>query len=268
MVPSDFKIQSISESDNRIEVLYTCPIGQAAGVLKGMSQNQNSDYGYLDWKQSKATKTNNGYDTLSLIYSKTALDHDGANTNTADRKDYDTVFEPSIEYISKPLESAFKYRCIWNYDLYKAVKASEAMGATPAVPADVNDIKVTHAVGFPWMFSQTQPSPSKYKEGDSEDDKEELYNWVLVKQRTKPGQESYYYPRPIIREKIYFRSEKKATDNLASAGKIKAPKHTFGYVGEWLCMPDGIRKEGKYYVTVNVYKFADEWDKDLYNKET
>lgn len=264
MVPDNFHRQSISESDNRVEVLYKCPIGTASAVLETLSQNQSGDYGYLDWKQSKATKTNQGYDTLSLIFSKTDLDNDGANANPIDRKDYDTVFELDIEYISKPLESAEKYACIWNYDLYHARKASEFTSSSPVLPAGLDNIKVTHDLDFPFMFSQTQPSPSKYKASDAEDEKEELYNWVLVLQREKPGVESYYYPRPVIREKIYFRKEKKAIENLTIAGKLKAPKETFGYSGQWLAMPDGIRKEGKYYVTVNMYKYADEWDDDLY----
>ena len=253
MLPSNFHLQTVSESQDYIEKIYKAPNGEAVSVLQGMVQNQLIDDMYLNINSSKATTDNRDFDTLSLVLARYPLREDVGPIT--EKKDYDTVYELNIEYISKPLESAAKYRCYWNYDLYYAQE--ETKDDLPGFPVELGTYTRIDQAKFPWRFSQTAPSPETLK-GIK-------YNWVLKTQRTKPGQESYFYPAPTVQEKIYFKKESKAVANLQKAGKLEEPKVTFGYIGEWLAMPDGVRREGKYYVTVNMYKFANVWDKDLYN---
>lgn len=263
MIPTNFYEQNTNKSNGRIEKIYKTKKGEASPFLTSLSHNQVSDFGYLDLKSSRYSEFNSGYDTLSLVFSENELNDENNVSGLGIKKDYDTTYNLTLNYIEKPLESADKYLAQWNYDVYKAHKASlnieDFSGSTPA---DWNTAKLVSDISFPYRLSKSQPSQSKYKQAS--DAKEVLYTWILVATRTKKGQEVFPIEQPVIQEKIYFSKEKKAIQNLKKANTILTPKETFGYSGEWLCQPSGIQKEGKYFVTQNKFTFANSWDKDLY----
>lgn len=263
MIPDSFKLQSTSTANNRTEQIYKGPRGEARAVLLDLADGQVFDEGYLSKNLSYATSTNNEFDMLTLVMLKYP---EQDPTATVIRKDYDTEYELRVNYIEEPLEAHINYRAIWNNDLYVAVEASNNTKRTGESTVDdmMNMMSPTAlhlTYTFPYVFATDNPGAFLYRNTEGI---EVEHLWELEKSRIKPGQEYFLIPQPVVYERIYFKRKKKAEQNLTTAAKIKKPKETFSYSGEWLCQPDGVSNDGDYYVTNNTYLYAISWDKDMY----
>lgn len=293
MIPTSFKLQKVSTSRDTTEYLFKGPKGEAITALENLGDESLYGDGYIIKDRCKASSSNTDFDTLTVIASNQAPEiTTQLISGTGVQK---VTYTTSINYIQKPLESLKNYIPIWNHNLYWAM----ALGGAELDKIDAYDrlnkeladyerapsfAKTLEEVKFPFTFAKSEP-PNIRKKVEEFDKDIRTYIWYPTTSRTKPGKEYYVYPQPEVREELYFTSKKKAEANLRFAGYIKTPAETFGYnSGEWLCMPDGIRRDGKYYVTTNIYLYADRdarlkdgertnpdgspalfgWDRDLY----
>lgn len=163
--------------------------------------------------------------------------------------------------IEKAIETHKNYKVCWSRDLYYAVPATAANPNIPALPAWYTDNKTPATGDIYWSADKNHPSDVVI--GGLP------HRFVLAAVRTKMGIEVYQVNAPIVTEYKYFKSISSAKKNLKIANKLLAPDETFDYPKSakcWLVNPDGISQEGDYYVTRNVYQYADEWDGDIYDE--
>ena len=162
--------------------------------------------------------------------------------------------------LEKALETHVNYLTKWNYDLYEFISVTSEPSATPAWWDTAIDR--TNATGKAleneYCWDKDKPSGG-YNDGST------VWDWTKVKERLKPGVESYIIPSPVVQERIYYSSKKSANTAGNTTGTILTPDETFGVSGgEWLVMSASVQKAGRRYLVERSFQRAKDWDEDFY----
>lgn len=189
---------------------------------------------------------------IELVFVPAGAENIPTNSNAPDPTCRVSLFE-------SPLEMHPKYRTKWNYCL---AARDDAPDTSPSWWGEKTDLSTSDDEVYRWI-----KTPSELPQQPD-------HTWKIVKQKTKPGQESFFMPSVVVEEKLYFSDVKKASKACENAGKIMTPKNTFGRKnGSWLNMGADIFREGKKWVVSTTYQFSGEktagandgWDTELYS---
>jgi len=162
------------------------------------------------------------------------------------------IADGDVEYVldngtfERPLETKTGYLTRWNYRL--AAKAG--VNSTPGWWSTATDTTLTDAFAVDYAWVKDDP-PSE---------------WKILEEKTKPGQEAYYVPTPVVNARIWY-TDKEAANAIASdVGTRVAPADVFGIVGgEWLVTSARLNPDGKRWLVEKTYTWALSWDHDLYS---
>lgn len=250
----------VQYGDGRVERIYQARRGEGWSLLKQLGHNYQADDGFLNINASRVT-SGPALDTVNAVFTPLETDI------SINRQEGVPEYKIGINWLEKPLETCPKYRRCWNYDLYQAIdttlKKEDVEISVPAWAATQRSIIVPS--GNEWTYRWAQSDPGEFEDNSVRPPKK--YRWQMIKARIKKGEEFWYYPQPIIIEKIYSRSKKGADAYLKKAGQLLAPKdHSVYPAGDWhwLCMPQDRQKEGNWFTAVTHYVYADYWDDDEY----
>ena len=252
----------IKYGDGRIERIYQAKRGTGWDLLNSLGHNYAAAAGgYLDMRSSRVTP-GPALDSVSAIFNPLPTDILGI-LHQEGLPEYNV----NINWLEKPLEACPKYLTCWNYDLYQAVDTSkpksEFVRYLPDWWGATKDLIISGEDA--WKYRWAKSDPGEFEDNSVKPPKK--YRWQLIEPRDKKGEEAWYYPQPVIVEKIYSRSKKGADNYLKKAGQLLAPVDTSVYPKDnahWLCMPQGRQKEGDWYTAVTHYVYADKWDDDEY----
>jgi len=166
--------------------------------------------------------------------------------------DGDTVYYVESRGIETPLEMHTGFKMLWTYDLYQAVGFNQALQGWASTATDASD-----ALNNDWLWSKTNPGREK---------------WVLVQERTKPGNEMYLKPTVVVRQEDYHRIKATAEDELSNCGYLVTPSEVFGYTtGTWLVSSVDLHHDDKYWIATQEYMHSIKsatgagWDTDIYS---
>ncbi len=254
-------LSPVKYGDGRTERIFQAKRGEGWALLKSLGNNYVTTDGYLDMRASRVT-AGPALDTVSAIFNPAATDITGL-LHQEGLPEYNV----NINWLEKPLETCPKYRRCWNYDLYQAIdttlKKEDVQLVIPSWARTQKSFKVPD--GEEWKYCWAQSNPGEFEDNSVKPPKK--YRWQLIEERIKKGEEVWYYPQPVIVEKIYSRSKKGADSYLKKAGQLIAPADVSVYPKEnahWLCMPQGRQKEGDWFTAVTHFVYADKWDDDEY----
>ena len=210
----------------------------------------DATYGYF--RGYRATFPNPNYRLVELIY-----DSDGTGVNFAPG-DGDTEYWAETRGEEKPLEFNSNYLISWNYNLYGKFKGNALLalaGFNAAIAktwATMTDLDDAAAAGDDYKVSKSDPGSE----------------WAIIESKTKPAQEFYIAPQPVVFQRDYHRTQAAAEADLQTVSTRILPAEVFGYtnnVANWLCTSSNTQHDGKYWVTETEYLYsADGWDTDLY----
>lgn len=254
---------------NTVELIYDVKRGNPADYVPEHNKYL-SGVGYHDKSRAKP-RPGVGFAKLYLTFTKTP---------TVEITDGVKVYEPRSNWITKPLEAHMNYDepktkdylVKWNYNLYKAVKATDFVAGTADLDAedwwgeavDQSDTSGTASREYQW--GKTTPPDFELKGVK--------YVWVKIRNMTKPGVEGYLVRQRIVTETSYWDTQEKAetyiysvddgtvTDLPAGTG-ISTPVYS-----EWLRQSQGWTRQGGWYVGTVIYTEAGYWDGDLYKGGT
>lgn len=208
----------------------------------------------------------NGWYTLELVYQRRS------NGSTPSSSAFGpTESELNVRTMELPLEACkkpyfgAKYRTNWNWILI----GKGAINPTTKI--------ITPPAESEWLTIWTNATDTTaltdndnyrwVKDPNDRPTKENGFGWVILKDKTKPGVESFLFPSVEINERGYHTSSLDAAWVVKHAGIRAIPLlGTFGITsGEWLCMGGTVSKQGGYWVATCSYQWSlDAWDHDLY----
>lgn len=167
------------------------------------------------------------------------------------------VFTCDIGTLEKPLETHVNssgvsdYLRKWNY--YLAIRNGVSSPAFWGTDNATTDSTANDRGNYQWVKELSEVDTSVIGKN------------FWFKNKTKPGQESYILPSPVVSATYFYSNKLKANKTLQNVGKLSTPAETYGRVGgAWLIMSGSVRKDGRKYVVDLKYQWADKWDTDLY----
>lgn len=177
----------------------------------------------------------------------------------------------SITHIEKPIEMHWNYRTRWNNDLFWACEATQAKLESPEPPStpswyeDATDTDIPAADQLIFRWGKSQPPDQSLTVGGVS----RTFRWLLLHPRSKPGVEVFPYDAPTVTERTYYRDYASAEYGLARSNAHAAPKKSYIYGRDprnWISQPQGVEEQGGFFVAVNVFLYADDWDIDIYGE--
>lgn len=194
-----------------------------------------------------------GYTIISLYWASSLTNAGSIHTSRADNT---VESDLTVDLVDKPLESHPSYLVCWNYDLWEYVaEGASPSGTPPGWWATDATQDITHSDGVSYLWSNSRPA--KDKDGA----------WYPVGAKTKPGVESYLVVQPVVTARKYCKTKATALAYLLTAVAEVAPSSGFGWgetAANWLAYPIGVQNDGEFWVACNEYRYADDWDDDLY----
>lgn len=241
------------------DAVYTYFVDGQYVIRVGLASAQYESFVVNGWYQRSrsSVQMQEAYAEITLVFDTQNVQGLTPVSGSSIEK-YDPVYSLATATEERPIEQHPRFKCFWAYNLYELVPLGGSASAVPAWAATDTNPGANHA-GYLWSRSTTPPpSPDAQHE------------YVRAQPASKPGRDSYLFPRPAVTSTVYYRTRSIDQSDIVVVGQLKAPGYTYIYgstATDWLVTGGGIQiATDELMAVTTTYQYLEEgWDLDIYD---